>query len=106
MVFIPRKMSDELIARFRVGCPILLRYTTVDGPVYTIIELSTRNELLPYEGLGFIYDENIKVSTPGNSFLGETIYNIQDSEGVHSRISWKISLETFEKVCQCLKKNC
>ena len=105
MVFIPRKMSDELIARFRVGCPILLKYTQFDGPSYTIIELSTKHEPFPCEGLNFVYDENIKVSTPGNSLLGETIYNIQDSEGLHSRISWKISLETFEKVCQCLKKN-
>lgn len=105
MVFIPREMSDELIARFRVGCPILLKYTQFD-PSYTIIELSTKHEPFPCEGINFVYDENIKVSTPGTSLLGETIYDIQDSEGLHCRISWKISLETFEKVCQCLKKNC
>jgi hypothetical protein len=41
MVFIPRKMSDELIARFRVGCPILLRYKRkFDDPIYVVIELS------------------------------------------------------------------
>lgn len=106
MVFIPRKMSDELIARFRVGCPILLKYTRFDGPSYTIIELSTKHEPFPCEGINFVYNENIKVSESGTDFLGEPIYLVQDSEGVHSRISWKISLETFEKVCQCLKRNC
>ena len=106
MVFIQRKMSDELIARFRVGCPILLKYTQFDGPSYTIIELSTKHEPFPCEGIDFVYDENIKVSKSGTDFLGDPIYRIQDSEGVHARISWKISLETFEKVCQCLKKNC
>lgn len=41
MVFIPRKMSDELIARFRIGCPILLRYKRKFGdPIYVVIELS------------------------------------------------------------------
>lgn len=98
-------MSDELIARFRVGCPILLKYTSFDSS-YTIIELSTKNEPFPCEGINFVYNENIKVSESGADFLGDPIYQIQDSEGVHARISWKISLETFEKVCQCLKKNC
>ena len=105
MVLIPRKMSDELIARFRVGCPILLKYASFD-PSYTIIELSTKHEPFPCEGINFVYDENIKVSESGTDFLGDPIYQIQDSEGVHARISWKISLETFEKVCQCLEKNC
>lgn len=106
MVFIPRKMSDELIARFRVGYPILLRCIRFDGPTYTIIELGIRHEHFPHKNVGFVNDENIKILKLENSFLGETIYNIQDSEGVHARISWKISLETFEKVCQCLEKNC
>lgn len=105
MVFIPRKMSDELIARFRIGCPILLKYGQVVGPLYTIIELGTKHEDFPCEHVCFVNDENIKVSKLGNSFLGEEIYSIQDSEGVHSRISWKISLETFEKVCNILEKN-
>lgn len=105
MVFIPRKMSDELIARFRVGCPILLRYIRFDGPSYTIIELSAKNESFPFEGVSFVYDENIKVSESGTDFLGEIIYDIQDSEGEYPRISWKISLNTFEKVCQKLTEN-
>lgn len=104
MVFIPRKMSDELIARFRVGCPILLKYASFD-PSYTIIELSTKHEPFPCEGINFVYDENIKVSKSGTDFLGEPIYLIQDSEGVHSRICWKISLETFEIICQKLTEN-
>ena len=101
MVFIPRKMSDELIARFRVGCPILLKYSSFD-PSYTIIELSTKHEPFPCEGINFVYNENIKVLKSGKDFLGNPIYKIQDSEGVHARISWKISLETFEIICQKL----
>lgn len=106
MVFIPREMSDELIARFRVGCPILLCYSLVDIHVYTIIELSQKDEFFVFNSVGFVKEENIQVSESGTDFLGDPIYRIQDSEEVHARISWKISLETFEKVCQCLKKNC
>ena len=102
MVFIPRKMSDELIARFRVGCPILLRYTDLN---YTIIELGTKHESFPYKGVDFVNDEDIKVSKSRSYFLGEEIYHSQDSIGAGSRISWKISLETFEKVCQKLTES-
>lgn len=105
MVFIPRKMSDELIARFRVGCPILLCYSLVDIHAYTIIELSQKDEFFVFDRLGFVKEENVQVSESGTDFLGYPIYQIQDSEGVHARISWKISLETFEKVCQYLEKN-
>ena len=105
MVFIPRKMSDELIARFRVGCPILLCYSLVDIHAYTIIELSQKDEFFVFDRLGFVKEENVQVSESGMDFLGYPIYQIQDSEGVHARISWKISLETFEKVCQYLEKN-
>lgn len=105
MVFIPRKMSDELIARFRIGCPILLRRVWCDRPTYTIIELGIKNEFFLYESLDFVNDETIKVSKSGIDFLGETIYDIQDSREIVSRISWKISLETFEKVCKLLEKN-
>ena len=105
MVFIPRKMSDELIARFRVGCPILLCCSLIDVRAYTIIELSQKDEFFVFNNVGFVEEENIQVSESGTDFLGDPIYQIQDSEGVHSRISWKISLETFEKVCQYLEKN-
>jgi hypothetical protein len=107
MVFIPREMSDELIARFRVGCPILLRYKRdFNGPMYIIIELSQWDTNFAHNRLEFVKDRNIQVSESDENFPGGMIYHIQDSFGVHSRISWKISLETFEKVCQCLKKNC
>jgi hypothetical protein len=102
MVFIPRKMSDELIARFRVGCPILLCYSLVDIHAYTIIELSQKDEFFVFNNVGFVEEENIQVSESGTDFLGDPIYQIQDSEGVHARISWKISLETFEIICQKL----
>lgn len=105
MVFIPREMSDELIARFRVGCPILLCYSLVDIHAYTIIELSQKDEFFVFNRVGFIKEENVQVSESGTDFLGNPIYLVQDSEGVHSRISWKISLETFEKVCKSLEKN-
>ena len=105
MVFIPREMSDELIARFRVGCPILLCYSLVDIHAYTIIELSQKDEFFVFDRVGFVKEDNIQVSESGTDFLGDPIYQIQDSEGVHSRISWKISLETFEKVCQKLTEN-
>lgn len=106
MVFIPREMSDELIARFRVGCPILLIYKRVfHGPTYTVIELGTKGDIFLCENLSFVYDENIKVSEIENPFLRETIYKIQDSNGIHSILSWKISLETFEKICKLLGKN-
>ena len=105
MVFIPREMSDELIARFRVGCPILLCYSLVDIHAYTIIELSQKDEFFVFNHVGFIKEENVQVSESGTDFLGNPIYLVQDSEGVHSRISWKISLETFEKVCKSLEKN-
>lgn len=39
-----KKMSDELIARFRVGYPILLCYGLLDVRAYTIIELSQKDE--------------------------------------------------------------
>ncbi len=106
MVFIPRKMSDELIARFRVGCPILLCYSLLDIRAYTIIEFSQKDDFFVFNHIGFVKEENVQVSESGTDFLGNLIYLVQDSEGVHSRISWKISLETFEKVCQCLEKNC
>ena len=106
MVFIPRKMSDELIARFRVGCPILLCYSLVNIHAYTIIELSQKDEFFVFDNAGFVKEENVRIGELGTDFLGDPIYKIQDSEGVHARISWKISLETFEKVCQCLEKNC
>ena len=105
MVFIPRKLSDELIARFRVGCPILLCYSLVDIHAYTIIELSQKDEFFVFNNIGFVKEENVQVSESGTDFLGNPIYIVQDSEDVHSRISWKISLETFEKVCQYLEKN-
>ena len=98
-------MSDELIARFRVGCPILLCYSLVDIHAYTIIELSQKYEFFVFNRVGFIKEENVQVSESGTDFLGNPIYLVQDSEGVHSRISWKISLETFEKVCKSLEKN-
>lgn len=97
MVFIPRKMSDELIARFRVGCPILLCYSLVDIHAYTIIELSQKDEFFVFDNVGFVEEENIQVSESGTDFLGDPIYQIQDSEGVHARISWKISLEHLKK---------
>lgn len=106
MVFIPRKMSGELIARFRIGCPILLCYNLVNIHSYTIIELGQKDECFVFNNVGFVKEENIQISESGTDFLGDPIYQIQDSEGVHARISWKISLETFEKVCQCLRKNC
>ena len=106
MVFIPREISDELIARFRVGCPILLYYSLVDIHEYTIIELSQKDEFFVFDNIGFVKEENVRVGELGTDLLGNQIYVIQDSFGVHSRISWKISLETFEKVCQCLEKNC
>ena len=106
MVFIPRKMSDELIARFRVGCPILLCYSLVDIHAYTIIEISQKDEFFVFDNVGFVKEENVQVLESGTDFLGSPIYRVLDSEGVHARISWKITLETFEKVCQCLKKNC
>jgi hypothetical protein len=102
MVFIPREMSDELIARFRVGCPILLCYSLVDIHAYTIIELSQKDEFFVFNNVGFVKEENIQVSESGTDFLGDPIYQIQDSEGVHARISWKISLETFEIICRKL----
>lgn len=106
MVFIPRKMSDELIARFRIGCPILLCYSLFDVHAYTIIELSQRDDFFVFEDIGFVKEENILVLEFGADLLGNPVYRIQDSKGVHSKFSWKISLETFEKVCQCLEKNC
>lgn len=102
MVFIPRKMSDELIARFRVGCPILLCYSLVDIHAYTIIKLSQKDEFFVFNNVGFVKEDNIQVSESGTDFLGDPIYQIQDSEGVHARISWKISLDTFEIICQKL----
>lgn len=105
MVFIPRKMSDELIARFRVGCPILLCYSLIDIHAYTIIELSQKDEFFVFDRIGFVKEENVQVSESGSDFLGNPIYLVQDSKGVHSRISWKISSETFEKVCQKLTEN-
>ena len=102
MVFIPRKMSDELIARFKVGCPILLCYSLVDIHAYTIIELSQRDDFFVFENIGFVKEENVLVSEFGADLLGSPIYRIQDSRGVHSRFSWKISLETFEIICQKL----
>lgn len=105
MVFIPRKMSDELIARFRVGCPILLCYGLLDVRAYTIIELSQKDEFFVFDNVKFVKEENVQVSESGTDFLGNPIYIVRDSKGVHSRISWKISLETFEKVCQYLEKN-
>lgn len=105
MVFIPREMSDELIARFRVGCPILLCYSLLDIHAYTIIELNQKDDFFVFNHIGFVKEENVQVSESGTDFLGNPIYLVQDSEGVHSRISWKISLETFEKVCQKLTEN-
>ena len=105
MVFIPRKMSDELIARFRVGCPILLCYSLLDIHAYTIIELSQKDEFFVFNNIGFVKEENIQVSESDTDFLGNPIYIVRDSEGVHSRVSWKISLETFEKVCQKLTES-
>lgn len=102
MVFIPREMSDELIARFRVGCPILLCYSLVNVRAYTIIELSQRDDFFVFEDIGFVKEENVLVSELGADLLGSPVYHIQDSKGVHSRFSWKISLDTFEKVCQKL----
>jgi hypothetical protein len=52
--------------------------------------------------LEFVKDRNIQILTSDENFPGGMIYHIQDSEGVHTRISWNISLETFEKVCQKL----
>lgn len=104
MVFIPRKMSDELIARFRVGCPILLQYEVFDNG-YTIIELSTTDQYFPIDTVRFIQNEDVQVTKSNLAFLGETIFLVEDQFGIHSRISWKISLETFEKVCQHLEKN-
>ena len=106
MVFIPREMSDELIARFRIGCPILLRYKRkFDDPIYVVIELSHWDTNFSYNRLEFVKDRNIQISESDENFPGGMIYHIQDSDGIHSRISWKISLETFEKVCKSLEKN-
>lgn len=102
MVFIPRNMSDELIAIFRVGCPILLCYSLIDIRAYTIIELSQKDESFVFDNVGFVKEENVRIGELGTDLLGNQIYVIQDSEGVQSRIPWKISLETFEIICQKL----
>lgn len=68
MVFIPRKMSDELIARFRIGCPILLCYSLVDIHTYTIIELSQKDEFFVFNSVGFVKKEIVQVSESGTDF--------------------------------------
>ena len=95
-VFIPSEVNDELIARFRVGSPILIE---IFVPMYDSEILCWQSFIVKHRNNGYIFKSN-------------TIYRFASESKLYSELpltvehALPISLETFKNMLKCLKKNC
>ena len=102
-VFIPTKVDDELLARFRVGSLICLDLESINSMfdkwrLPTLFQISDENNVDDRDFKNFIFR-----FVSDNEFSDEGLYYKDSGE---LRVVWYPNLDYFNKILECLKKNC
>lgn len=102
-IFIPTEVNDELLARFRVGSLICLDLELIDPMCDkwrhpTLFQISDKSDVIDRDFKHFIFR-----FVSGNEFSDEGLYYKDSGE---LRVVWHPNLDYFNKILECLKKNC
>ena len=102
-IFIPTEVNDELLARFRVGSLIVLNVELVDpfasihwrGPRF--FQISEKSNVISRDFHRFIFRLEHNTQFDG--------INLYEEDGTQF-IAWRPDIDMFNKILECLKKNC
>lgn len=102
-IFIPTEVNDELLARFRAGSLIVLNVELVDpfaiihwrGPRF--FQISEKSNMISRDFHRFIFRLE-----RGTQFNDVDLYQ----ENGTQFIAWRPDIDMFNKLLECLKKNC
>lgn len=102
-VFIPTKVDDELLARFRVGSLICLDVEMINPICYgwrlpTLFQISDKTDVYDKHFKDFIFR-----FVSSNEFSDEGLYYEDSGE---LRVVWHPDLDYFNEILKCLEKNC
>ena len=102
-IFIPTKVDDELIARFRVGSLIVLNVEFIDPLEYKhwraprFFQVSEKSNVTSRDFHNFIFRLE-----QGIQFDNVDLYREDGTQF----IAWRPDIDIFNKILVCLEKNC